>query len=104
MQCKSTEQSRKLVYTLYSTYKQIVRGCSVKVTVHFFFIITAIAKTSQYLVLAHFRYLNRRLSFGFTFTVVFGSNLKALVCPFSKYTFKTFGRKSSELPCKAAEW
>lgn len=71
-------------------------------------IITATAKRSTNLLPSYFRDLNSRLvcflTFGITFTVVFGSNLKALVCPFSKYTFKTFGRKSSELPCKAAEW
>lgn len=35
-----------------------------------------------------------------TLTVVVVSNLKALVCPFSRYTFRTLGRKSSELPWK----
>jgi hypothetical protein len=38
-----------------------------------------------------------------TLTVVLGSNLKALVCPFSRYTFRTLGRKSSELPWKPDE-
>lgn len=33
-----------------------------------------------------------------TLTVVVLSNLKAFVCPFSRYTFKTFGRKRREFP------
>lgn len=32
--------------------------------------------------------------------MVLGSNLKALVCPFSRYTFSTLGRKSREFPCE----
>lgn len=35
-----------------------------------------------------------------TFTVVFFSYLKALVCPFSKYTLRTLGMNRSELPCE----
>ena len=35
-----------------------------------------------------------------TFTVVWASNLKALVCPFSKYNLSTLGIHSRELPWK----
>ena len=28
------------------------------------------------------------------------SNLKALVCPFSRYTFRTLGRNRREFPCR----
>lgn len=38
-----------------------------------------------------------------TFTVVFSSNLKALVCPFSRYSLSTLGMQSRELPCKTQE-
>lgn len=38
-----------------------------------------------------------------TFTVVCASNLKALVCPFSKYTLSTLGIHSRELPWKTQE-
>lgn len=41
---------------------------------------------------------NKRCLTG-TLTVVVLSNLKAFVCPFSRYTFKTFGRKRREFPC-----
>lgn len=35
-----------------------------------------------------------------TFTVVSASNLKALVCPFSKYSLSTLGIHSREFPWK----
>lgn len=38
-----------------------------------------------------------------TFTVVLVSNLKAFVCPFSKYTLRTFGIQRREFPCGTKE-
>lgn len=45
--------------------------------------------------------LGRRFKFSFnTFTVVCASNLKALVCPFSRYSLSTLGIHSREFPWK----
>lgn len=35
---------------------------------------------------------------------MFASNLKALVCPFSRYTLSTFGMHSREFPWKTQGW
>lgn len=45
--------------------------------------------------------LGKRFKFSLnTFTVVSASNLKALVCPFSKYSLSTLGIHSREFPWK----
>lgn len=49
--------------------------------------------------------LGKRFKFSLnTFTVVSASNLKALVCPFSKYSLSTLGMHSRELPWKTQGW